>query len=624
MAKKNILTHSKKKKAQALMQSGQFAEAKSLCMQICAVDKTDSETWFFLGIANGQLKNGEEAERCFRQAINVNPGHALAYYNLGMTLRSRGRFDEAVRALREAARLEPQRTEILLGLAHTYVDMDRPAEAAACYRDLTRLRPNDADMHFNLGMMLHVQHRLEEAVLSYRRSLELRPDASRVYNNLGSAYCEQGKYEEALECHRQALKANPSDDKAHSNLLMTLLYLPDQNPLEALTEYRRWERDYGQPAVSISPHLNPRDPERRLRIGYVSPDFRTHSVAYFFEPLLANHDKRVVETVCYSTSTRSDATTERLQSLACQWRDVSRMGAEQAAGIIRSDRIDILVDLAGHTAGNGLKIFLHKPAPVQVTYLGYPHTTGLSAVDYRLTDLLSDPPGQEEFYTEKLVRLSDGFLCYQPPADSPPVSPLPASITGHVTFGSFNNLAKINPKVVALWAELLANIAGSRLLVKNASLDDPPTRERFCRMFEACGIKRERVELLGYITSLAEHLALYERLDIALDTFPYNGTTTTCEAMWMGVPVITLVGPVHAGRVGASLLNNAGLTDWVAETSERYVAIASDKARDLAGLAALRAGLRARLAVSPLCNGKTFASKIEAAYRDMWRVWCAS
>ncbi len=624
MAKKNILTQSRKKKAQTLMQDGRPAEARALYEQICALDQRDAEAWFFLGAINGQLQNPGAASECFRRVVVLSPRHALAYYNLGMALRSLGRLEEAVQALREAVRLEPQRAEILLGLAHTCVDMNRPDGAETCYRELVKLRPYDADMHFNLGMMHHLQHHLEDAALSYRNALELRPDHASVYDNLGNAYCEQGKYEEALACHRQALHLNPGDDKAHSNILMTMLYLPYQDPNAVFAEYRHWEHVHGKLPVDTPMHPRPCIPERRLRIGYVSPDFRTHSVAYFFEPLLANHERQAVETVCYSTSTQTDATTQRLRDLAGQWRDISRDGLEQTVNLIRGDQIDILVDLAGHTAGNRLKVFARKPAPVQVTYLGYPNTTGLSAMDYRLTDALSDPEGEEAFYTEQLVRLPEGFLCYQPPVDSPAVAPPPALTAGHVTFGSFNNLAKINAEVVALWSQLLTKVGTARLLIKTASLDDSATRERYYRLFEARGVPRERIDLLGHSPSVTDHLALYARLDIALDTFPYNGATTTCEALWMGVPVVTLAGRQHAGRVGVSLLNNAGFPEWIAQSPEQYISLAVRLAADLQGLATTRASLRQRLADSRLCDGTLFARRIEAAYREMWRKWCVS
>ena len=403
-----------------------------------------------------------------------------------------------------------------------------------------------------------------------------------------------------------------------------MLYLPEQNPDEILAEHRRWAQVHANVPGGVPRYANSRDPARRLRVGYVSADFRSHAVGFFFEPLLANHDRNVVEAVCYSGVARPDATTERLRSMASQWRDIGGLSTEQVASMIRADGIDILVDLAGHTSGTRLKVFAHKPAPVQVTYLGYPTTTGLPVMDYRFTDELADPEGEDVYYTEKLLRLPGAFLCYRPLDNCPPVSPLPAMEKGYVTFGSFNNLSKISPSVISLWVKLLQEVPGSRLFVKNPSLTDTATRERYYGLLEKQGATRDRVELQGRTATQAEHLALYSRLDIALDTFPYNGTTTTCEAIWMGVPVITLAGQRHAGRVGVSILSNAGFGEWIARTPEQYITLAAGLAADVKKLAALRANLRQRMSDSPLCDGQVFARKVETAYREIWRAWCAS
>jgi predicted O-linked N-acetylglucosamine transferase (SPINDLY family) len=289
---------------------------------------------------------------------------------------------------------------------------------------------------------------------------------------------------------------------------------------------------------------------------------------------------------------------------------------------IVTDGIDILVDIAGHTAHNKLTAFAFKPAPVQVTYLGYPNTTGLSAIDYRLTDSTADPEGQGRYYTERLVRLPGCFLCYLPLADAPPLTPLPAAASGRITFGSFNNLSKMSPDVVGLWSRLVQAVPGSRLLVKNSSLSDESVRARYREQFRAQGLEDGQLELVGHTPTREEHLAMYGQLDIALDTFPYNGTTTTCEALWMGVPVVTLKGEVHAARVGATLLNSVGLPELVADSPDDFLRVATDLALDTNRLGQQRAGLRQRLSESSLCDGDAFARKVEQAYRDMWVKWC--
>jgi predicted O-linked N-acetylglucosamine transferase (SPINDLY family) len=369
---------------------------------------------------------------------------------------------------------------------------------------------------------------------------------------------------------------------------------------------------------------NQPDPERRLKIGYVSPDFRTHSVAYFFEGLLRWHDNKVVETFCYALTPHKDETTERLQQQASVWRDVSTLDDAALVKQARADGIDILVDLAGHTARNRLTVFAARAAPVQMTYLGYPSTTGLSRMDYRLTDERADPPGEEAFHSERLVRLPGCFLCYQPPLRSPSVAGAPMVHNGYITFGSFNNLAKINANVVALWSEILQAVPGSRLLIKNPSLTDGVTAERYRAMFDTHGISSDRTELLGLVPDPQAHLDTYRRIDIALDTFPYNGTTTTCEALYMGVPVITLAGQAHAGRVGLSILGNLGLDELIARSPDDYVSCAASLATNQERICDLRNTLRERLLTSAICDADSFARKVEQAFRQIWHDWCST
>ena len=378
---------------------------------------------------------------------------------------------------------------------------------------------------------------------------------------------------------------------------------------------------------TLCPPLNPRPQARpedlrnlraseRLRVGYVSADFRRHSCAYFLEALLAHHDHGRFEIFAYADDRRSDDITERLKPMVDHWRSLIGMPDKAVAELVRNDRIHLLVDLAGHTAGNRLSAFAEKPAPIQVSWLGYPATTGLSAIDYRLSDDICDPPGAtERFHTETLWRLPGGFLCYTAPREAPAVSPSPCSTGQPVTFGSFNNLAKVNQAVLEAWAELVSAVPGSRLLLKSKALRAPSVSERVAEVFTRRGIARERIILEGWAEALAAHLAMYGKIDIALDTFPYNGTTTTFEAMWMGVPVISLAGDRHSARVGASILTRCGLEDFIAKSLDDYLAKAIALARDPQALGELRRALRPRLANSPLCDGKAFAQQIEDAYR---------
>ncbi len=618
-----VLTLSRKKKALALMQANRLSEAKSLYADICRSDARDAEAWFMLGAVNGQLGLFDETIACCHRVLAIQPRHADAHYNLAQALLHQRRPEEAMVSYREVLRLDPNYMGAYINLGTLLQGKRQLDEAVGCFQEALRRQPQNADAHYNLGNALRAQGKYTAAVESYRAALRIQPRNSGIRYNLANTLNDQGLHDAALASYRETLRWQSDYVDAHNNLLFALNYSAVHKPEEVFTEHQRWAERHGA-AFSAPHYANIPDPERRLRVGYLSPDFRQHSVASFIEPLLAAHDPAAVETVCYADLRQSDAVTARIQGLAARWRPITNLSHEQVTELVRADGIDILVDLAGHTGDNRLLVFARKPAPVQATYLGYPNTTGLPAVGYRLTDAWADPPGQtEHLYTETLIRLPHGFLCYQPPADAPSVAPLPAGTAGHVTFGSFNALTKMNGDVLATWAGILRAVPGSRLILKNMVLRDPATCERYREFFAKEEISFDRVELIGWVSSPAEHMALYHRLDLALDTFPYNGTTTTCEALWMGVPVITLAGRVHAGRVGVSLLSQVGLTEFIATDPDDYAARAVRWANDLEGLAHLRAGLRERMAASPLCDGASFARDVEQAYREMWRKWCA-
>lgn len=623
MPRKNVLTHSRKKKAFALFQAKRLEEAKALYVQVCEVDKLDADAWLMRGAVNGMLNLHQEAAECFQKAVLLNPSNSEAHYNLGIALRSLDKPADAETAFRQALKSRPEYADALECLAHILLNRGELNEAGEILQRAIRLRPDNPEWHSNLGTIYQAQGFLEKSISCYRRAQQLKPGGNIACENLGSALTSQGKIDEALAVYREGVANNPKDARLRSNLLMALNYIPGLDPQSVLDEHRAWAKAAGEGNHGCESLTNARNPERQLRVGYISPDFREHSVANFFEPLMTFRNRDDYKVVCYSDVPRPDATTERLRALADDWHDTHKLNHDQLAQLIRADGIDILIDLAGHTANNRLPVFVKKPAPIQVTYLGYPNTTGLSAIDYRLTDALADPAGQEKFHTEELWRLPGCFLCYQPLADAPSVGPLPAAKNGYVTFGSFNNLAKMNIETVRLWSKILHEAPQSRLLVKNHSLTDPATRERYQAMFHEQGIPAERVELVGHVASRKAHLGLYGRIDIALDTFPYNGTTTTCEALWMGVPVITLAGKTHAGRVGLSLLTALKLGELIADTPQEYVARAETLANDREKLAHLRATLRERMLVSSLCDAQAFARKVEAAYREMWREWCA-
>jgi predicted O-linked N-acetylglucosamine transferase (SPINDLY family) len=504
-------------------------------------------------------------------------------------------------------------------------DLGRPDEAADACRQAIRLLPNHAAAHNNLGNALAESGRVSAAADAYLRAIELQPGFVEAENNLGTCRERQGRLDDAIACYRRALAARPGYRAAHDNLLVALQYHQDTDPAELLEEHRRWYRRHAEPlAATIRPHDNDRDPERRLRVGYVSPDFRQHPIPFFVEPILASHDRKQVAVHCYVDLVRPDAVTERLHGRADVWRDVTGLSDDRVADIIRRDAIDILVDLAVHAPHNRLLVFARKPAPVQVSYLGYANTTGLPAIDYRLTDAHVDPPGRTDAYQpEELVRLPDTFCCYQPPADAPDVGDPPALASGRITFASLNRLPKLNPVVLSLWARVLAAVPGSRLLLQANGLADRDTREHLVSRFGRQGIDPDRLELLGWGT-FADYLANLRRTDIGLDTFPFNGHTTSCHALWMGVPFVTFAGRLPVSRVGGTLLSYLGLHELVAETADAYVEIAARLAGDLGRLHTLRIKMRERMQTSPLLDAKRFARVVEDAYREMWRRWCGA
>lgn len=600
---------------------GRLQEAEECCRQALRLKPDYPEAHNNLGNALKDQGRLDEAAASLREALRLRPTYARAYNNLGAVLATQRQFDEAVRCYREALRLQPDLYQAHNNLGVTFAELRQYDQAAACYRDAIRLRPDFADAHNNLGIAYQDVWKLDEALACYQQALRHRPDFADAHNQVGTVHMAQGRVAEAIASFRRALELKPDDARVHSNLLLCLNYLPELAPDELYAEHLRWDERHGRVE-----HLGPlpghdRDPGRRLRVGYVSPDLRKHAVAYFFEPILANHDAGQVETFCYSFVPHPDAVTEHLQSLAHHWRTITHLSDAEAVEQIRRDRIDILVDLAGHAGNKRLRLFAFKPAAVQVTYLGYPNTTGMKAMNYRLTDAVADPPGEPVRHTEELVRLPDGFCCYQPPAEAPEVSPLPFARKGYFTFGSVHGLPKLNGPLFDVWCQILRAAPDAKLLVHRSVLTGR-TRDDLLRAFTERGVDAGRVELGHEADPRAGFLRLYEDVDLCLDAFPYSGHTTMCEALWMGVPVVTLRGNRFAGRVTASVLTSVGLNDLIADTPEQYVELAVRRAREPEALAAIRSQMRERLRHSPLCDGRRFTRHLEEAYRVMWRRWC--
>ncbi|MGE5537503.1 MAG: tetratricopeptide repeat protein [Gemmatimonas sp.] len=573
---------------------------------------------FESGIAAHREGRGADAEAAFRRVLALIPDHPDALHLLGIALHFQGRSMEGIALIRRAIERFPHNPAYHNNLGNALDETGDRSGAAAAYRRATEVRPDYPIAWQALGTLAMAERRPRDALALFGNALAADPGYAPAENGIGNALLALGEVDEAAAHYRAALRLDPADPSAASNALMVMHYDPRVSAAEIDEAHRAW----GRSAIAMvprrtAPFLNTRDADRRLRIGYISADFRRHSVAYFIEPVIAAHDRGAVEVTCYADVRRPDAVTDRIRTTAHRWRNIHRVGDDVVARMIEDDRIDILVDLSGHTSGNRLPVLARTPAPIQVSWIGYPGITGLPTIDWRLTDAVADPAGTEDRGPEALFRLPEGFLCYRPPDDAPAITTQPSA--GPVTFASFNVLAKISSDTIALWSRVLLTVPGSRLLLKAEALDDPAVRQRIANAFARHGVGADRLDLIGFVPDPASHLATYGGVDIALDPFPYNGTTTTMEALWMGCPVVTLRGDRHSARVGASLLARAGLGDLVAGTADEFVRIAERLAGDRARLQELRGGMRARLAATTLLDGARFTRGLEAAYREMWR-----
>jgi len=538
-----------------------------------------------------------------------------------------GRLEEAADLYRRLLAQDATAADLWNNLGVILSELRRPAEAAAALRAALMLRPDYDKPWVGLGSEAYGDDRLSEAVRCWIRAIRLEPQqGAGLWFNLGVTRQMRGEAVGAAAAFDRAEALMPDDPRVASQRLLCLNYL-DLSGERLLAEHRRFGERFEDRGGSGSPrpHANRPDPDKRLRIGYLSVEFREHLGAYFLTPLFETASRSQFEIVCYSILpvAHGDAHTARFKAQADGWRDVGHLDDEALAAQIRADGIDILVDLAGHSGLNRLPMLARRPAPVQVTWLGYPNGTGMTSVDYRIVDPVSDPVGPTDAHAvETLIRLPAPFLCFRPPPSAPPVVPLPAGATGTVTFGSFNKLSKITDGTIALWAEVLRRVPDARLLLKDRPLSDPGTAAAMKARFAAAGIDPARLDLVGFIRDAAGHLAAYNRIDIALDPHPYNGTITTCDTLWMGAPLVTLAGSRHAARVGASLMTAIGLPELVAPTPDRYAAIAAGLAGDLTRLMQLRMGMRERVRASALCDEKRFMRNLETAYRMIWRRWC--
>jgi len=563
-----------------------LSDALNRCLKIFGIYPNNPRVLQGLGILRFRTGEPDEGERLLKSAIDLDPEYADAYFNLGMMLRNSCRFDEAESLYRKALELDPLHYKALSSLAFILTKKKRFQEANECCIQAIKINPRYSNAYENLGYIMGALGHLGESVRLHRKALSFR-----------------------------------NNEAAHSSLLFSLNALYGVSQPEIFSEAKIWGKKYLRSHIAVKCHLNSPIKERRIRIGYVSGDFKYHPVGYHLKPVFAAHDSSVVEIYMYNTFPNTDELTVELSEYSYAYRDISSMSDDDAERIIRDDNIDILVDLSGHTAFHRMHLFSRKPAPVQATWIGFFNTTGVPAIDYIISDPITIPIGQDDLFVEKVTRLPNCRFCYSPPTYAPEIASLAAQKLGYITFGSFNKIAKINAETIILWCKIMSSISGSRLILKATSLEDDSLKNELARQFENHGIPRNRIDFRSD-TPHPEMLAEYGDVDIALDTYPFNGGATTCEALWMGVPVVTLEGEIPISRQSKAFLHTIGHPEWVASSVEDYIKIALNLASDLKTLSKIRKKLRMEMNDSPLCDGHSFAKDLEKLYRQMWCTWC--
>ena len=574
-----------------------------------------------LGTSLAAVGNHDEAVANFEAAIRLNPNIVEAYYNLGNSQIAQNKYEAAVESYRQAIRLNPRYALAYNNLGSALKKLGAIDLAKENYRHAISINPNLATAYNNLSITLKEERDLKTAEEMAQRALQIQADFVDAHINLSGIRIDQGQPKPAIAHLQEVMRISPDRSDVYSSLISTMRYLPDYSPQDLLDVAKNWATRYAPHEQHIIPPTNLPDPQRRLRVGYVSGDFYNHPVGRFIELVLAHHDRAQYEVYCYHNSLKQDELTSCLQKSADHWLNIADKSDLELAQQIRLDGIDILIDLAGHTKANRLLTFAQKPAPVQATWLGDPASTGLPAMDYIIADRIAIPPHEERYHVEQVVRLPNAYECFKPPGYPIEPGPLPALTTGKLTLGSFNNPVKITDAVIACWSRLLHALPESQLYLKYKPFDDIGVQKRYLGLFANHGIMADRIKFSGYAPNI-EFLSAYSEVDIGLDTFPYNGGFTTLEALWMGVPVVSLRENRFVGRMGETLLTNIGLKECVVDSEDDYIAKTTALASDLPRLAELRSCLRAQLLNSPICDGPGFTRDLEAAYRTMWETWC--
>ena len=557
--------------------------------------------------------NYHQANQLYQKILLSDPQNADAMHFSGVIAMQTGNLDRAIQLIERAIAIQPNISGFHSNLAMAYKDKEQFQPALDHYKKALVLNPRNPVIHFNLGALYQAYAHFEEARISYEESLTINPNQSLAFHNLGNLLLKLGDVHNAIVSARKAMELSPNNPEIQSNYLFSLNYSIDHSPDTIINEHLKWGQQYipSRPKKPLIHNSN------RIHVGYVSPDFRDHSVSRFIHAILYHHDMQHFDIYCYSNVKKPDHVTHSLKKSGVHWRDIYYQKDDVVCDQIQADGIHILVDLAGHSSNNRLMIFTKQPAPIQLTYLGYPNTTGLSQMNYRLVDQHSDPDLNRFSGSEHRIYLPNGFLCYSTSEQAPPIAQ--RSISKHITFGSFNNLPKINKHVIVLWSNILKAVPDSRLLLKTVGLKSPRTQDRYLEYFQEQGIDPARIQLMAKVKEERAHLSLYNKMDIALDTFPYNGTTTTCEALWMGIPVITLRGTSHAARVGESILNQSGLSALIAHNEADYINKAIYLAERPDDRVHFRQNLRDWMAQSVLCRKDMFVKDLENIYFQLFR-----
>ncbi len=601
----------------ALAKLGQHAAAIQNYQRALSINPNFANAYYNLGVVLQDQGERDGAVVNYRQALRLRPDHPSTLFNLAVALQQQGDLAEARLLYGQVLKVKPHHLGALYNLARLLQEAEELEEAGELFKLLLNLAPEHPQAYYWLGKALHDLWRLDEAVSYLQAGTKYHPQNASLYNLLAYVYNNLAQHSDAITSCKTALAIKPDFWQAHSNLLVMMHFYREHDLDEIFLAHQAWSQRHLSELPPAFTHVPPGDPKKRLRVGYVSPNFYRGPVGYFTRPLFAAHDKAQVEIYCYYNFQIFDDVTLQLQSSADVWRDIAGMADAAVAELIYEDKIDILVDLSGHTADHRLLVFARKPAPIQVTWLDYFDTTGLPGMDYLISDAIHTPPDTGQHFSEQVIRLADTRLCFSPPEFAPSVMPLPALVNGYLTFGSFNRSSKMIPEVVALWGRILCEIPNARLILKGGALNDPGAWAKTYAKFAEHGVAASRIELRA-ASAHSEMLKEYGDVDIALDPFPHNGGATTCDALWMGVPVIALQGRDMIGRQSAAMLTNVGLKEFIAESEDGYVAIAKTWQNNFTGLAQIRARLRGNMATSPLCDGVRFAREMEAAYRAMW------